>query len=285
MFITEDQIRLYEQMGYLLVPGCFSQAEIAIMKAELPALFAEDSPRRVVEKEGATVRSIYGSHMVNDVFRRLSRHPQLVEPVTQILQSRVYVYQFKINAKEAFDGDVWEWHQDYVFWRKEDGMPMARVTNVAIFLDEVNEFNGPMYFIPRSHLEGVIDVPARDTVVPGSGGNNGAYENSPSWISNLTAKIKYSVGRDLVAGLVSRYGMIAPKGPSGSVLFFHPNLVHASPNNISPFSRIVVFVTYNSIENAPGLVEKPRPEFLVNRDCEPIEPLPNDILLQAGSPE
>jgi ectoine hydroxylase len=35
----------------------------------------------------------------------------------------VYIYQFKINVKAAFGGDVWQWHQDYIFWRNEDGMP------------------------------------------------------------------------------------------------------------------------------------------------------------------
>ena len=30
--------------------------------------------------------------------------------------------------------------------------------NVAIFLDDVNEFNGPLMFIPGSHRRGVVDA-------------------------------------------------------------------------------------------------------------------------------
>ena len=33
--------------------------------------------------------------------------------------------------------------------------------NVAIFLDDVNEFNGPLMFIPGSHKQGVVDAEAR----------------------------------------------------------------------------------------------------------------------------
>ena len=33
--------------------------------------------------------------------------------------------------------------------------------NVAIFLDDVNEFNGPLMFIPGSHKQGVVDAQAR----------------------------------------------------------------------------------------------------------------------------
>ena len=69
----------------------------------------------------------------------------------QIFGEPVYMHQFKINGKMAFDGDVWQWHQDYGTWKNDDQMPEPRATNVAIFLDEVNEFNGPLMFIPGSH--------------------------------------------------------------------------------------------------------------------------------------
>src|SRR5690348_2127416 len=124
--LTHAQRKSYEAEGYLLLPECFSRREVAEMKSELPALFAEESPRRVVEKDGHRVRSVYGSHVTHEVFHRLSRDPRLVQPAQQLLGSEVYVYQFKVNAKAAFGGDLWEWHQDFIFWAKEDGMPAPR---------------------------------------------------------------------------------------------------------------------------------------------------------------
>jgi Phytanoyl-CoA dioxygenase (PhyH) len=279
MQMMKEQFDAYEKEGIVFLPNCFSQDEVDAMKAELPPLFAEDTPRRVIEKEGGMVRSVYGSHMTNEVFRRLVHHPRLVEPARRILDSEVYVYQFKINAKAAFGGDMWDWHQDYVFWRKEDGMPQARVLNVAIFLDDVTEFNGPMFFIPGSHKIGVIDVPARDHIF-GNGGDKGAYQNSPAWISNLTASIKYSVDKEMVAKMVEERGIVAPKGERGSAIFFHGNIIHASPNNISPHDRGVIFVTYNSLENIPVEVERPRPDFLSSRDYQPVVSLSDDTLLR-----
>ena len=66
---------------------------------------------------------------------------------------QLYMHQFKINGKMAFDGDVWQWHQDYGTWLNDDRMPAERAMNVAIFLDDVNEFNGPLMFIPGSHKQ------------------------------------------------------------------------------------------------------------------------------------
>jgi len=274
--MSQEQLDFYETNGYVFLPGWFSEEEVAVLKGELPAAFSEDTPRRVVEKGGGVVRSVYGSHMFNEVYGRLSRHPRLVEPAMQILDSEVYVYQFKINAKSSFGGDVWQWHQDYVFWMKEDGLPAARVLSAVVFLDEVSEFNGPMYLIPGSHKAGVID--ARPKTHSNGNGRAEPYKHSPAWISNLTADLKYALDTEVVAGLVSGNGIVAPKGPGGSLLIFHGNLVHGSPNNISPFGRTLVLISYNSVENLPRSVESPRPDFLVSRDYSPIVPLAEDTL-------
>ena len=82
-----------------------------------------------------------------------------------LLGEALYMHQFKINGKMAFEGDVWQWHQDYGTWLNDDLMPTERAMNVAIFLDDVNEFNGPLMFIPGSHKKGVVDA-KHDTDAP-----------------------------------------------------------------------------------------------------------------------
>ena len=286
MRLQEELLNSYQENGFVFLPSFFSQDEVEVLKAELPLVFQEDVPGRVIEKNGSTVRSIYGSHKTNEVYYRLTRHPRIVEPAVQMLGSEVYVYQFKINAKAAFEGDIWQWHQDYIFWLKEDGLPTVRVTNALIYLDEVNEFNGPFLLIPGSHKEGCVEVPAQvELAVKENGYENKGSDysdynsDSPSWLPDVTANLKYSLDRETVARLVTKNGIVAPKGPAGSALFFHPNLVHASTNNISPFNRTVVIVTYNSIDNIPIPLASPRPDFLVNRDFEPVTPLSDDVLL------
>ncbi len=66
------------------------------------------------------------------------------------------MHQFKINAKAAFDGEVWQWHQDYGTWARDDGMPEPRAMNIAVFLDEVMPINGPLMLIPKSHKHGML---------------------------------------------------------------------------------------------------------------------------------
>jgi ectoine hydroxylase len=280
MLITEEHLRAYQENGFIFLPNYFSQAEVEVMKSALPRLFAENTPGRVMEKEGNSVRSVYGSHIGNDVFHRLSRHPRIVVPAIRILGGDVYVYQFKINVKAAFGGDVWPWHQDYIFWHKEDGMPTARAVNIMIFIDDVNEFNGPLFLIPGSHRQGMIDAPARDALFMDEIGIPENYRDSPPWISNLTARLKYSLDGETVARMVAQHGIVAPKGSCGSVLFSHPNIIHGSPNNISPFDRVAAIITYNSTENIPVDIGQRRPEFLASHDFKPVLPLSDDILCE-----
>jgi len=220
------------------------------------------------------VRSVYGPHFRNRIFECLGSHPRLVEPAKQILQSDVYIHQFKINAKAAFAGEVWEWHQDYIYWQREDGMREPRALTVAIFLDEVNEFNGPIVFIPGSHLGGVLS-PVPLPAPPERAGNDVI---GPSWNSDVAAKLTYSLSRETVAELVRQSGLCAPKGPIGSVLFFHCSIVHCSAPNMSPFDRAVALVTFNSVANMLSPVPSPRPNFLANRDSSPVRIMGNDVL-------
>ena len=53
--------------------------------------------------------------------------------MVQLLDGKVYMHQYKINAKSAFTGAVWQWHQDYGTWKRDDGMLEPRAMNVFIF--------------------------------------------------------------------------------------------------------------------------------------------------------
>lgn len=266
MQLTEAQLNAYKEKGFVLLPNWFSQAEVNVLKAELPAILTEDTPRRGLEQNGQSVRFVYAPHVSSEVFRRLAQHPRLVEVAMQIVGSPVYVHKFRINSKAAFHGDVWHWHQDYIYWREADGMPAPRAVSYLIYLDEVTEFNGPVNLIPGSHRMGVVDYIADDA-------DHALHEqtNPGTVLSSVTRK--YSVQPTTVTQLAEKYGIESATGAAGTVLCIHPDCVHGSAPNISPFNRTVAVITYNSVENRLQQVDTPRPEFVTNRDYTPIEPL------------
>src|SRR5690606_22276598 len=173
-------------------------------------------------------RTSFAAHTYNNAFAKLARHPRMVDPVRQIFDEDVYMHQFKINGKQAFDGDVWQWHQDFGTWHRDDGMPEPRAMNIAVFLDEVMPINGPLMFIPKSHKQGVLQA-----------GHDLQTTSYPLW----------TLDHETVARLAREGGIVAPTGKPGAVLMFHGNLVHGSAGNITPYGRTIVYLTLCAVSN------------------------------------
>jgi len=262
MHLTAEQRASFDRDGYLFFPSLFSLREVAVLNDAVPALYARREVYNVREKDSDAVRTNFAAHLISAPFARLARHPRMVEPVVDLFAEAVYMHQFKINGKMAFEGDVWQWHQDYGTWLNDDQMPTERAMNVAIFLDDVTEFNGPLMFIPGSHRRGVIDA-KHDT----------RTTSYPLW----------TVDHDLIRQLVDRAGgrqggIVAPKGPAGSMILFHSCLVHASSSNLSPFNRVSVYLSLCAVSN--HIRRFKRPEYIAHRDFTPIQCLPDDCLLK-----
>jgi ectoine hydroxylase len=255
MRLTNEQLSAFDEHGYLFLEACFGEEEVALLRAEAESIYLEDRKEVWREKSG-TPRTAFAAHTYNEAFRRLGAHPRLIEPVEQLLGERLYMHQFKINAKAPFDGELWQWHQDYGVWAREDGMPEPRAMNISVFLEEVMPFNGPLMLIPKSHKEGVL-VADHDTTTT----------SYPIW----------SVDRDTVTRLAAQGGIVAPTGKAGSVLMFHCNLVHASPPNITPYPRKIVYLTLCAVSNR--ITRFSRAEWIANRDFTPIVPAADDALV------
>jgi ectoine hydroxylase len=256
MPLTNQQLNEFEELGYLFIPEVFSAQEIQTLYDELPGIFAQDRVENVREKGTQSVRTTFAAHTFNQAFGYLGKHPRIINPVRQILDGEVYMHQYKINAKAAYDGDVWQWHQDFGTWSRDDLMPEARAMNIAVFLDDVTEFNGALMFIPRSHRDGVHKA-----------GHDLETTSYPLW----------TLDKDTVSRLVDEGGIVSPKGPAGSVIMFHSNLVHASPSNISPFDRTIVYLSLCHVDN--HIRQFKRPEWIAHRDFKPIVPAADDCLM------
>jgi ectoine hydroxylase len=270
MHLSPAQMAQFDRDGYLFFPNHFSAEETKELTDAVPELYSRQEAYNVREKDSQAVRTNFAAHLYSEPFARLGRHPRMIEPVEDLLGEKLYMHQFKINGKMAFEGDVWQWHQDYGTWLNDDQMPTERAMNIAIFLDDVNEFNGPLMFIPGSHKKGVLDAQ-----------HDLRTTSYPLW----------TVNNDLITQLVDRAGgpgsfddagryvpggIVSPKGKAGSMIVFHSCLVHASTSNLSPFNRVAVYLSLCAVSN--HIRRHKRPEYIAHRDFTPIACLPDDCL-------
>jgi ectoine hydroxylase len=246
--LSDAQVRHFHEEGYLFLPETFTGEECAFLRDEAVEIYRHDRPEVWREKSGAP-RTAFAAHLYNEAFGLLARHPRMIDPIEQVFGEQVYMHQFKINAKASFTGDVWQWHQDYGTWARDDGMPEPRAMNIAVFLDEVMPINGPLMLVPRSHTAGVLHA-EHDT----------RTTSYPLW----------TLDEQTVTKLVDQGGIVAPIGKPGGLLMFHGNLVHGSAGNITPYPRKIVYLTLNAVSN---YIRTPtRKEWIAHPDFTPIVP-------------
>lgn len=173
--------------------------------------------------------------------RRLAGDARLVQPAMQVLGSEVYVHSFALSIKPPFVGGGSPWHQDYLSWTRLHAMPRPDAVSVAVFMDDVTQFNGPMFCIPGAHRSGLYPCQAEtlpmmaDAPLPAAAG----LADDPGRM----------LRQDVVAALVEDWGLFSALAQRGSAFFFHPLLPYASGVNISPHRCCQVIITYNSVEN------------------------------------
>ena len=255
MQLTELQIEQFHKNGYLLIPDLFDDKEIQVLQDAAETVYSLDREEVFRENDGKTARTAFAAHKYNEAFHRLGRHPRLIYPVEQLLDGKVYMHQYKVNAKAAFKGDVWQWHQDYGTWARDDHMPEARAMNIALYVNSANEFNGPLWMIPGSHKQGVFEA-----------GHDLETTSYPLW----------TLDKETITKLVDEGGIVSAHGNAGSVLMFYSTLVHCSPPNLSPWPRTVVYLSLCHVDN--HIRRFKRHEWIAHRDFTPIKPLSDDCL-------
>ena len=265
MKLTNDQIAAYDRDGYIILRGLIDPAETALLQSDAEML---RTPRRghpdanVIEKDGTSIRAAWAIEMDSAACAAAYRLPRVLEPVKQLLGEDVYLYQSRLNYKVAGKGDVFQWHQDYTSWYM-DGMPHGGhrdMLTVLIMLDDTKTVNGPLRFIPGSHVEGMID-PVYDT-----------------WTTSYPLHI---VPDEKVEDLSRQSGVVECTGPAGTVVIFCGNLVHGSTENKSDRDRRNLYFAYSRGGNRPvpgGPRRKHSNNYIMNPHPHPLDVVPDRTL-------
>ncbi len=252
----DKHLSQYYHDGFISVDAVYNVDEINEIIHQVEQYSCSSQEGIVFESDDEQVRGIHGCHLYNDFFQALTADSRLFQLAQRVLGSDIYVHQFKINFKRAHLGKCWPWHQDFTYWHLEDGMPAPEAISIAIFLDEVTYFNGPLTFLRTSHQ---LNLPIPKVASAGD------------WRATVNDTLKYDIDMATLAkqGLNSS-ALAAPLGKAGDGFIFHPNVIHGSGPNMSFCDRRILIITYNLVSNQPAVAAMTRPEFMANQDFTPL---------------
>jgi ectoine hydroxylase len=260
--LTREQVDAFDRDGVLFLEDVFSREEAEGFLAELHRLSADEELKRedrvITERGTDEVRSIFEIHKVSERFAQMSRDPRLADVTRQLLGGDVYLHQTRVNFKPGFRGKEFYWHSDFETWHSEDGMPEMRAISASIALTDNTEHNGPLMVMPGSHRRFVSCI---------------GETPDDNYKSSLQAQEIGTPDEGSLSQLAAEFGIVAPKGLAGSVIFFDSNIMHGSSSNITPFARSNAFFVYNHVDNAlqePFYANSPRPPYIAHREVEPL---------------
>jgi ectoine hydroxylase len=256
MELTQDQLAQFGRDGFLRFERLFTADEVELLKAEIARTGTAQSDAIVRERTGS-IRTIYRSHepdgpTYSPAFHRLVRTPRLLRGAQQVLRDdQLYVFHCKSNIKTAIDGTVWLWHQDYGYWQ-HDGVPTSNMATFLVMLDDASEMGGCLYFVPGSHLKGVLPAYKDETTT-----------SYPQWAIEKEPMRRF---------LRDNPKAVPITGGPGTAVLFHCNIVHGSGHNLTQNDRWHVYVAYNPSANRPNPIPpSPRPDYVVSRNYAPLE--------------
>lgn len=259
--LAQEQLEFYEQNGFLVLESYMpDMVEPLLAETERLRYELKGRDELITEPDSDELRSIFKPQAFSEIVERFSRDARILDIVTQLIDSEVYIHQSRINVKPALVGKSFPWHSDFETWHVEDGMPKPRALSGWIMLTENLEYNGPLYVIPGSHKHYVScagKTPAQN------------YQQS------LKKQTYGTPSFATLKALATERGIAGVYGSPGTVVFHESNLMHGSPDNISVWSRINLFCVYNSIHNCPVNpygAQVPRPEYISNRDYSALHP-------------
>lgn len=249
---SDEQLNEYKNNGYYLAKRLLNKQEIDLLNEAIPEILYDEQKyakiHRVKEWSGA-IRSAFLAHRYVEAYREIIRNPKILIPVQQILDSDVYVWHSKINVKDALEGTVWLWHQDYGYWLW-DGAEKPRLISVMIILDKATLNNGCLMAVAKSHKLG----------------------RQEHYLDEKTTSYKqWCLNTDFLKENVKDEDIIHVTGEPGDAFFFDCNIIHGSGHNMSPLSRNTFIIAYNAIDNIPLNVENPRPDWVVSKIHETVK--------------
>ncbi len=168
----------------------------------------------VLEADGKSVRNFWRMNKHDAHFEELARDASIIALVKRLVHGEPVLMGVESFNKPARVGSAVPAHQDNAYFC----MAPPDVLTVWIAVDEVTEANGPIYYVPGSHLGGVLPhIPSGVT------GNSMGIKDPPHCDAPFV-------------------GLLAP----GDALIHHSETIHYSAPNQSDRSRLGFLLVYRA---------------------------------------
>lgn len=235
--LSEEQITSFKKDGFVKGIKILSEEQVDLLNAELVKLQSLNEEEKKLfyhyesnesEDPSKVLFHAIGAWRLTPGFHDLLWSPAFRMAAYQLLGQSFRIFHDQLFCKPAKHGGVVAWHQDFSYWTFTK--PMHHLT-CWIGLDDANEENGCLYFVPGSHKWGLLPI------------------------TGLTGDM------DAVRAILNKEQLVAFEKrmpnelPKGFASFHHPLTMHGSYANVSDRPRratVINVMSDHTLGNTAG---------------------------------
>ena len=226
--LTNQQVRSYEQDGFLAVEGVLDAALIADLRVATDDMVAKSHGVPASNdmfnfapagQAGPRLRRINDPECHAKAYADALRADAILDRVEQLIGHDIRLWGGKLNMKSSQGGQAIEWHQDWAF----NPCTNDDMLTVGIALDDSTVENGCLLVVPGSHKGPILD----------HWGDDGRFAGA---VTDPSFKAHPVVPIELRAGGISVH---------------HIRALHASAPNRSTRERRLLLYTYSAADSWP----------------------------------
>jgi len=221
--LTNDQIELYRENGYLSGLRVLTDAQVKVLRAEVDELanpnhegcqlFYEYNSNESTDSNTILFHAL-GAWRVKPGLHDCLWNAAFLVPAAQLLNAPIRFWHDQIFYKPPHHGGVVAWHQDYSYWTRTK--PMAHLS-CWIGLDDSTISNGCVHYVPGSHRWPLLPI-------------TGLANDMTSIQTVLTDSQKHN------------FHPVPIELKSGEASFHHPLMVHGSFENKTEYPRRAIVI-------------------------------------------
>jgi ectoine hydroxylase-related dioxygenase (phytanoyl-CoA dioxygenase family) len=175
LLLSDEQIAFLDETGYLHIPNVFSEDELEAMDRELMAVLGAwgldvvgwTGEWRIDyglgdEIDTSNLVGVEGVDLYSSAWAHAAFNPRLCDAMVDILGPNVEYHHTVTHVKPPSTGDAVPLHQDSLFYTHTNDRFMSNLVHI----DDTNDENGCIRFVPGSHKDGIVEHVATSAAGP-----------------------------------------------------------------------------------------------------------------------
>lgn len=164
--LTQEQIAFFSENGFLRIPRVFTTEEVETLRTELDQLIQDWSTTNMgwtgpwrqvymtpdVEKR-SMLTHLHDLHFYSAAWCHAVTNPRLAAALVDLIGPNVELHHTTLHIKPPETGMPFPLHQDSPFYQHEG----FGYVDAIVHLDDTDDENGCLRFVPGSHKHGHIE--------------------------------------------------------------------------------------------------------------------------------